>query len=304
MSRKLKDVLRGVLTPTELQCLVQSYDVVGDIAIIIIPPELIEKEHFIAAAILSLHKNIKVVAKRDGIYGGEFRTLPLRIIGGEQRKETVHTEDGVRLMLNPETVYFSVRSGTERKRIASLVQAKEEVLVLFSGIGPYPLIIGRANPSCRVVGIEKNPEAHRYALKNLGSNRRITNVRLYQGDVDSVLPALDRKFDRIVMPLPTSAEVFLSVALAALRRQGWLHFYDLQQEGRFEDTVAKIEAACRRDVLQLLSAEIAVCGHCGPRTYRICVDAQIGRISDPPHLKEGQENFKDNQKDNIPLDPQ
>ena len=304
MSRKLKDILHGVLAPTELQCLVQSYDVVGDIAIIIIPPELIEKEHLVAAAILSLHKNIKVVAKRDGIYGGEFRTLPLRIIGGEQRKETVHTEDGVRLLLNPETVYFSVRSGTERKRIASLVQAKEEVLVLFSGIGPYPLIIGRANPSCRVVGIEKNPEAHRYALKNLGRNRRIKNVQLYEEDVNSILPTLERKFDRIVMPLPKTAEAFLPVALAAFRRQGWLHFYDLQQEDRFEDAVAKIEAACWRTGLQLLSAAIAVCGHCGPRTYRICVDAQVGGISGPPHLKEGQENFKDNQKDNIPLDPQ
>ena len=276
MSRKLKDVLQGELSPAELQCLVQSYDVVGDIAIIIIPPELVKKEHLIAAAILDLHRNIKVVAKRAGIYGGEFRTLPLEIIGGEERKETIHKEDGVRFLLNPETVYFSVRSSNERKRIASLVRDGEEVLVLFSGIGPYPLIIGRANPSCRVVGIEKNPEAHRYALKNLGYNKKITNVRFYEGDAAAVLPTLGRKFDRIVMPLPKSAEAFLPVALAALRQEGWLHFYDLQQEDSFSDSEVKVAEACRQADRQLRSSTVTICGHCAPRTYRICVDALIG----------------------------
>ena len=304
MSQKLKESLQEDLTPAELQYLVQAYDVVGDIAIIIIPQELVKKEHLIASAILNLHRNIKVVAKRAGIYGGEFRTLPLQIIGGEERKETLHTEDGVRFLVNPETVYFSVRSSNERKRIASLVHAGEEILVLFSGIGPYPLIIGRANPSCRLLGIEKNPEAHRYALKNLSYNKKITNVRFLEGDAGSVLPALNRKFDRIVMPLPKSAEAFLFVALAALRQEGWLHFYDLQQENRFSDSVDKVDTACQRAVRQLLSSAVTVCGHCAPRTYRICVDARIGELSGPPHLKERQKYFKDNEKDDIPFNPQ
>ncbi len=275
MARKLKEVLQGDLTPAELACLVQSYDVVGDIAIIIIPQELEKKEHLIAATILAQHPNIKVVAKRDGIYGGEFRTLPLQIIGGEERKETVHKEDGVRFCLNLETVYFSVRSSHERKRIASLVRDGEEVLVLFAGIGPYPLIIGRTNPRCQVVGIEKNPEAYRYALKSQGLNKRISNVRFHAGDVESVLPALGQTFTRIAMPLPQSADLFLPVALAALRREGWLHFYDLQRQGSFDHSIEKVEAACRLAARKLRLAAVTVCGHCAPRTFRICVDAQI-----------------------------
>lgn len=103
------------------------------------------------------------------------------------------------------------------------------------------------------------------------------------------------------MPLPKSAEAFLPVALAALGQEGWLHFYDLQQEDRFNDSVAKVGIACRRAARPLLSSEVTVCGHCAPRTYRICVDA---RISSPPHLKECQEYFKDDQKDDIPFNPQ
>jgi tRNA (guanine37-N1)-methyltransferase len=276
MSGRLKEALRGHLSGEELQLLVQSYDIVGDIAIIIVPDELLAKKGLIAGAILALHKNIKVVARRAGIYDGEFRTLPLEIIGGEERKETVHREHGVRFLLNPETVYFSTRSSSERQRLASLVRDRERVLVLFSGIGPYPLIIGRANPSCRVIGIEKNPVAHAYALKNLGYNKKISNVAFYEGDVRTVVPGLRMTFDRIIMPLPKSAEAFLGLALQYLQRPGWLHFYDLQEKGGVEESIEKIRSACRQVARPVMSAEVTICGHCAPRLYRICVDARVG----------------------------
>jgi tRNA (guanine37-N1)-methyltransferase len=276
MSGRLKEALRGHLSGEELQLLVQSYDIVGDIAIIIVPDELLAKKGLIAEAILALHKNIRVVARRAGIYDGEFRTLPLEIIGGEERKETVHREHGVRFLLNPETVYFSTRSSSERQRLASLVRDRERVLVLFSGIGPYPLIIGRANPSCRVIGIEKNPVAHAYALKNLGYNKKISNVAFYEGDVRTVVPGLKMTFDRIVMPLPKSAEAFLGLALQFLQRPGWLHFYDLQEKGGVEESIEKIRSACRQVARPVMSAEVTICGHCAPRLYRICVDARVG----------------------------
>lgn len=275
MSAKLREALQGYLSPVELQQLVQSYDVVGDIAIIIIPEELLEKKNLIAAAILDLHKNIRVVARRAGIYEGEFRTLPLEIIGGEERRETLHKENGVRLLVNPETVYFSVRSGNERKRIAALIHDGEQILVLFSGIGPYPLIIAKSNPSCRVIGIEKNPVAHAYALKNLGYNKKIRNVIFYEGDVTSVVPTLSMVFDRIIMPLPKSAESFLTLALQFLQQPGWLHFYDLQEKGNLSGSIDKVRSACQQVTRSLVSADVTICGHCTPRLYRICVDARI-----------------------------
>jgi len=275
MGGELKKILRDHLAPEELAILVQSYDVVGDIAIIVIPEALLGKKELIAEAILSLHRRIRVVARRAGIHDGEFRTLPLEIIGGEDRKETIHRENGVRLLVNPEAVYFSVRSGNERHRIASLVQPGERVLVLFSGIGPYTLVIGRIQPQCRVVGIEKSPIAHAYAIRNLGYNRKITNVRLYEGDVRAVVPRLNMTFDRIIMPLPKSAETFLDLALLSLQRHGRLHFYDMQEKGGFDRSIEKVANSCRQGGRSLVTATVTVCGHCTPRLYRICVDAVI-----------------------------
>ncbi len=275
MARHLKAALARFLTAEEQRVLVGSFDVVGDIAIIIVPEALRTREQLIAETILASNRSIKVVAKRDGIYRGEYRTIPLTVLAGEKRKETEVREFGIRLCLNPEKVYFSVRSGSERKRLASLVAPGESVLVLFSGVAPYPLIISRYSMAQAIVGIEKNPEAHTYALKNLQLNKQQRNIKLYLGDAGTILPSLKESFDRVIMPLPTMADVFLPTALRVLKQEGYLHFYDLQRPDCFAASLAKITAACTAEKRQVLSSAIVRCGHCGPKTYRICIDACV-----------------------------
>ena len=275
MAMRLKNALSGVLNEEELQVLVGSYDVLGDIAVIIIPAALLAREKLIADAILANNPRIKVVAKRAGFYGGEFRTIPLTILAGEKRKETELLEFGIRLRLNPERVYFSVRSGNERRRIAALVTPDEAVLVLFSGIAPYPLVISRFSKPRIIVGIEKNPDAHDYAVQNLQLNRNPGNIQILLGDADAVIPTLNRCFDRIIMPLPTMADAFLPGALRVLRPGGYLHFYDLQRPECFADSVGKITSACIAANRLLERASIVKCGHCGPRMYRLCIDARV-----------------------------
>ena len=43
-------------------------------------------------------------------------------------------------------------------------------------------------------------------------------VRNNYGDVRDVVPKLKKKFDRILMPLPKSAEEFLDIALSASKK--------------------------------------------------------------------------------------
>ncbi len=272
---KLKKRLEGCLSARELERLVGAYDVLGDIAIVIIPDELESREHLIAEAIFNSNKKINVVAKRAGKYSGEFRTIPLQIIAGENRKETEVKEFGVRLLVNPETVYYSVRSGNERKRIAALVEQGESVLVLFSGVAPFPLIIAKYSKAKSVVGIEKNPEAHAYGVQNLCRNKSLKNIHLYLGDVRDVLPTLETTYDRVIMPLPTRGEDFLPCALQALRPNGFLHFYDLQRPEFFPCSIEKIIAASAVEKRTIITSTITKCGHCAPQIFRICIDAKI-----------------------------
>lgn len=277
MSSKLKSLLSSKLTKQELALVVGSYDIVGDIAIIIIPEGLLHHKKIIGEAILGNNKNIKVVARRAGNYGGEFRTIDLEVIAGETRKETLLTEFGVRLAVNLETTYFSVRSGSERRRVASLVQPGEKVLVMFSGVGPYPLIIAKHSAAASVVGIEKNSLAHQYALKNLSLNKKIINVRFLQGDVAEIAASMDERFDRIVMPLPMGGNRFLGDAIELLTKEtgGVIHYYEMAGEGDFDAASLRVKEACAEVGRELGDIVVTRCGHCGPRSYRICVDGQI-----------------------------
>jgi tRNA (guanine37-N1)-methyltransferase len=224
---------------------------------------------------LDRNKHIRVVAKRDGIYCGEYRIVPLTIIAGELRTETEVREFGVRLRLDLQYVYYSIRSGTERRRIASLVHEGESVLVCFSGVGPYPLLISRYSRARRILAIEKNPIAHEYAEQNLLLNKKILNVEFKQADVNDLLPNISEQFDRIILPLPGRADSFLLPALRLLKKGGYLHYYDFQREQDPAFIVNKVNKACDQACCKIREIGTILCGHCGTHVHRICVDVQI-----------------------------
>ncbi|MBR9691720.1 methyltransferase domain-containing protein [Candidatus Woesearchaeota archaeon] len=270
----LKQALKKKLTKKEIDILVRSYDVVGDIAIIEIPAELEKKEKIIAKELLGLHKNIKVVAKKADIHKGIYRRRKLKILAGERRKTTESKENNVRVKLHVEDVYYSIRSSTERKRIMEQVKKGEEVLIMFSGAGPYCLVIAKNTKAKSVYGIEINPIAHKFALESLKLNK-LENVKLYKGDVRLIVPRLKKKFDRIAMPLPKSAEGFLDVALKAIKKKGIIHFYDFEKQGEFELAKAKVKKACAISKKRYRVLKIVKAGQVGPREYRLCVDFKI-----------------------------
>lgn len=254
-----------IITKKESQFIPNSFDVVGDIAIFNdFPKELRKKEKKIAEKIIETHKNIYVVAKKSKKYSGRLRTPKISIMGGDRRKETMHIESGCRLNLNVETCYFSARSGSERLRIAKKVRKNESVLVLFSGVAPFPCVIAKnANPK-EVYAIELSKTAHRYAEENIRLNK-LSNVKLYQGDVKKVLPKISKKFDRIVMPLPTNAEEFLSIARKKLKQGGTIHLYLFANEKEFKEIKKEYKK-------QFKHVKLTKAGHYAPGTFRICLD--------------------------------
>jgi tRNA (guanine37-N1)-methyltransferase len=270
----LKQALSTKLTEKELSALKTAFDMVGDIAIIEIPDELISKEKIIAETLLSLVKTIKVVCKKVGIHGGQFRTQQLKVIAGEDRKTTIYKENNCMFKLNPELVYFSPRLSTERKRIYQLIKPGESILVMFSGVAPYPCVIAKNSKPKEIYGIEINPEAHKFALENIKLNK-LKNVTLFNGDVNDVLPTIKKKFDRILMPLPKNAGDFLDIALTKAKKNTIIHFYDFLQEHEFNQATEKVDTACKRAKKKYKILQLVKCGKHAPFTYRICLDFQI-----------------------------
>lgn len=182
----LKNSLIKKLSKEELEVLRKSMDVVGNIAILEIPDELIKKEKLIAQEVLRINKNIKTVL-RKGKHKGVFRVQKLDYLAGEKTKETIYKENNVIMKLDVEQVYFSPRLASERKRVMQLIKKPEDVMVLFSGCAPYVCVIAKNTPAKYVYGIEINPVAHKYGWENIKLNK-INNAFLINEDAKTALP--------------------------------------------------------------------------------------------------------------------
>lgn len=271
----LKKPLQSIIPEEMLEHVLRGYEVIGDVAIVSISPSFDHIERDIAQAILVAYPDLRLVAKRLSNHSGEFRIARLQKIGGDGSFGTVHREFGLSLHVDPENGYFSPRSSAERYRIARQVEPDEHVLVMFSGVGPFALMIGLHSQASEIIGVEKNSHAHRLALKNIEVNKKAKNIDFLCGDVLDILPRLKKNFDRVVMPLPLSGAKYMPLALRYLLPGGMLHFYDFQYKDEFEFSRTAVAEACHGVGRMVVDSAIHQCGHIGSRRYRVCVDAKI-----------------------------
>ena len=200
----LRKVLKGKLSEEEIRFVRRSFEIIGDVVIIEIPDEIMHRREDIVEAILERHKHVKTILRKVGEVDGVFRVARYEPIYGE-RTETVVKEHGCRFLLDPTKVYYSVKLSGERERIARLVRDHERVLVMFAGVGPYPIVIAKLARPREVVGVELNPAAVEYFRKIVQLNKVEGVVKVVEGVVNEVVPSLG-KFDRILMLAPHSAD--------------------------------------------------------------------------------------------------
>jgi tRNA (guanine37-N1)-methyltransferase len=275
----LKENLSKSLTKEELAFVKTAHDVIGTIAIVEIPKDLEPRARLVAETLLRVNKNVKTVLKKAAIHEGVFRTQKMLFLAGDNTKETIYKENNIRLKLDVEKVYFSVRLSNERKRIMEFVKPGEDVLVMFSGCAPYPVVLSKNTEAKHILGIEINPDGHKYGLENLKLNK-LKNVELICGDVHAVIPQLKQQnpklaYDRIIMPLPKTADEFLDDALIVTKKGTMVHFYDFLETDKFDEAVKKIDAACKKRKIKYKVHDIVKCGQHAPYVYRICVDFEI-----------------------------
>ncbi len=223
--RRLRDILREILPPELHSYVFSSYDIIGDIAVVEIPEELLDYKEEIGRAVAEANPHVRTVVRKVGGRKGEYRTLDVEVIWGEPRTETVHREHGCVFKLDVAKVYFSPRLSTERGRIRDLVRDGEVIGALFAGVGPFPIVIAKKK-KVLAHAVELNPVAYSYLVENIRLNRVEDRVIPYLGDVREVVPEHLRDCcDRVLMPLPKGAENFLDVAFLALGEEGYIHYY-------------------------------------------------------------------------------
>ena len=274
---KLRDILRKYGIDRNIS----SYEIVGDIAVIEIPEDLIDEKEIIGRALLEMLPRVKTVLWKKSGMKGEWRIREVEVIAGENKTETVYSENGCRFKVDLSKMYYSTRLSTERRRIAELVRqsgGKENVLVPFAGYGPFAITIGKYNPNSKVVGIEINPVAAKYFEENIRLNK-LNNVRAICGDATEVIPnEFPGWADRIVMPLPKDTLELLPRVIVGGKDQVVLHVYSFSpSEDPYSPVIGRITSQLGdRYTVRVLNQRIV--RPYSPTTVQVVLDVDVRRV--------------------------
>ncbi|MEM3760367.1 MAG: class I SAM-dependent methyltransferase family protein, partial [Candidatus Bathyarchaeia archaeon] len=221
------ELLENKLPPHLLASLPRAIDFVGDIAIIEIPPELEAHKALIGEAILKAHKKVQTVLAKAGAVSGTYRLREFSVIAGKSKTETIHKEYGCQFYVDISKAYFSPRLSYEHNRVASLVKDNETVIDMFSGVGPFAILIAKTHENVKVYAIDINPYAIEFLQKNIRLNRVEGKIHPILGDAKEVVEEkLSGIADRVIMNLPEKAIEFVDVACKAIKPTGGIiHFY-------------------------------------------------------------------------------
>lgn len=250
-----------------------SYDILGSkeksVAII----EEIENGRALAQQIMKEHKNVKSVLMKLSERKGIERKREYELILGNQNTEVIHKENYCRFKLDPQKVYFSGREGTERLRIAEMVKPKETVLVMFAGIGPFSILIAKKQKEVdKIPSIEINSEAVEYMKENVKLNKIQGKVNPILGDVKELSKDWFGKCDRVIMPLPHEAYIYLDLAYKCLKPEGGIiHLYIIEPENEVEKKVKELMKNFKGKMTYKIRKVLPY----SPRTYKYCLDIQI-----------------------------
>ncbi|NPE26520.1 hypothetical protein HNV12_00780 [Methanococcoides sp. SA1] len=244
-------------------------DIIGNIAILKFKrttPWLIKKLK--AYKFLKSHKNITTVVEKTNKFSGQLRIPETKYLAGEKTTIAHYKENNCQFKFDINKSYFSPRLSNERKVIADQVtklsKNNSKILVMFSGIGPYPITIAKKllqqKRRFHIHANELNKNANKDMKENIILNKLQKQITLLPGDANKIKSK--EKFDIILMPRPNLEDTFLKTALK-LSKKGTTIFY--HGFGTKESVLKEIKKDTKNKIGKI---NIRKAGDIGPYIFR------------------------------------
>ncbi len=281
MKRHLREILSGILSPEGTANVYNSYDIVGDIAIIRLTENSKKCVSAVAEAVMKVHRNVNAVFAQTSPVEGDFRLRKLEHVAGENRTTTCHRESRCLFAVDVDKCYFSPRLFYERIRITGLVKPREVIVNMFAGVGSFSILIAKNSNAERIYSIDVNHVAVQCMRENVRINGVYGKVIPMLGDAKKVIEErLRHVADRILMPLPERALEYLPCAVLALKKSGgWIHYYDFEHATKNEDPIEKVKLRVAERLAKLnASFEFPLCRvirTTGPNWHQIVLDIKM-----------------------------
>ena len=245
-----------------------SYDKIGNI--VILKPD---KKNKILAKKLLKQPSIETIVEKIGDIKGRLRTIKVKHLAGKKKLTTIHNENNCKFELDIEKCYFSPRQSNDRKLLASSIKKKQRILVMFAGIGAYPIVIYKNAGPKELTAVEISKACCKYFKKNIKLNN--TTINLIQGDVKKKVTKNLGKFDVIVMTRPNLKTTFLEQALIVSKKNTKIYYHAFGRANELAGIKQQLveEASKLRKKVKIL--KVIKAGEIAPYKFRYRIEIKV-----------------------------
>ena len=229
--------------------------------------------------------SVETVLEKASNVKGRLRTIKVKHIAGKKNLISEHRENNCVFKFNVETCYFSPRLANERQTIAEKIKRDDKVLVMFAGVGVFPIVIYKNSKPRKVVGVELGRDCVKYFKENLKLNK-IPEERIdaIQGDVKKKITKgglmvkgnlVPLQFDVVVMARPNLKESFLKWGLLASKKGTKLIYYGFCRSNELDEMVKGLEKEAKKLKRKIKIGNIVKAGEIAPFKHRWRIEISV-----------------------------
>jgi tRNA wybutosine-synthesizing protein 2 len=228
--KKITERLNDILTSSELSLLPRGFQTLGDVIILKLKPELLNKKDIISKAYLDLLPSIRSVYINQGKISGAFREPEkIEFLAGVDNPIVEHKEHEIKYRFDITKIMFSKGNLKERKVLATLVKEGEVVVDMFAGIGYFSLPIGKHSNAKKIYSIEINENSFKSLLENIKINHLEEKIVPINGNCkEEVLKLSDSgiRADRVIMGVFPAPLDYIKEALTLTKEEGSVFHFE------------------------------------------------------------------------------
>ena len=228
--KKIAEKLENRLTSSELLILPRGFQTLGDVVILKLKPELLNKKEIIGKAYLDLLPSIRSVYINRGKITGTFREPEkIEFLAGVDNPIVEHKEHNIIYRFDITKIMFSKGNLKERKTLATLVKDGEVIVDMFAGIGYFSLPIGKHSNAEKIYSIEINSNSFNSLIENIRINHLEEKIVPINGNCkEEVLKLSDSgiRADRVIMGVFPAPIDYIKEALTLTKEEGTMYHFE------------------------------------------------------------------------------
>ena len=168
--------------------------------------------------------------------------------------------------------------------IAGKIKKKDSVLVMFAGVGVYPIVINKIAKPRKIVSVELGRDCCKYALENLKLNNMQGKIEIIQGDVKRKIKKgglivkgnlVPLQFDVVVMARPNLSESFLKQGLLACKKSGRIFYYGFCHVDDLKKLKEGLIDEARNLGRSIKITKVVAAGDIAPYKYRYRIEIKV-----------------------------